>query len=365
MNKNLLIVGSAWLSCCSTALAFQCDLGENDTNANFSEAKFYLYIPSDATITSCWTGAYVSIGAFWTYPDCEEPDLSGSFHSVDFATSTSCTSASAIGPFRGGTAGIGHCGSAAACCPDYDPNTPELIVKDKSWPIPGLCAEPWGYQWPVGVPYGIEAAWASFLYTAGPSQQLWSYGVGTTMYTQWINGEIFLPDLPRPTRLFREVQAVYSGGELLHFPTVTYAGDNWSLGEWVDDGEGEASFSDSGTGASGAQEMATLRLYFDDARMDVDPDGRFNQVDVDALSTIASGDPTNENALSLWNFYPRPNGSNAQVIDSEDVAVMQSIVDAGLSSGFLGDRDGDGTVDCDDLSSVNSHFGHHLGESQY
>lgn len=113
--------------------------------------------------------------------------------------------------------------------------------------------------------------------------------------------------------------------------------------------------TDSWTGSSNGNSTASSAnigistCAFTDAQLDVDNDGRFSINDSIALTTIASStdndDPQN---LSSFDF----DGSN--LIDQGDVDIMNALLDADLDSGLLGDWDGDGDVDCEDINEVDS-----------
>jgi hypothetical protein len=91
--------------------------------------------------------------------------------------------------------------------------------------------------------------------------------------------------------------------------------------------------------------------------MDVNADGRFNELDVSALTAlIGSTDPEH---LEKWDF------NRSTVIDADDVALMQALVDLEWDSGLLGDADTDGDLDCDDLVDVDAHFPAVLTDSSY
>ncbi|MDX9911174.1 MAG: GC-type dockerin domain-anchored protein [Phycisphaerales bacterium] len=85
-------------------------------------------------------------------------------------------------------------------------------------------------------------------------------------------------------------------------------------------------------------------VAFSDQEFDLTGDGRFNELDVAELANeISSTDP---DLLQYFDF----NASGD--IDADDVAILQSIIDAGLSAGILGDEDADGDADCDDLDTL-------------
>lgn len=97
-----------------------------------------------------------------------------------------------------------------------------------------------------------------------------------------------------------------------------------------------------------AAEYRLRSLTYQDANMDVDDSGRFNSLDVDALTSLVGS--TDPNHLSRWDF----DGSDA--IDVSDVAVMDSLVQLDFASGLLGDSNRDGILDCSDLAGINPYF---------
>ncbi|MGE0482271.1 MAG: dockerin type I domain-containing protein [Phycisphaerae bacterium] len=110
-------------------------------------------------------------------------------------------------------------------------------------------------------------------------------------------------------------------------------------------------------GGAGEFTVAVRDWTAEDAALDVDDDGRFNQSDVDALS--AYYDSTEPDDIRRWDF------SADGEIDAADAAVLQTFIDAGLSSGVFGDLDGDNLPDCDMLTEANSAIGYELGDSRY
>jgi hypothetical protein len=111
------------------------------------------------------------------------------------------------------------------------------------------------------------------------------------------------------------------------------------------DGSLTGTLSPTGSG----NEYEARYIEGSDLEFDLNMDGRVNQVDVDDLYVeITSTDP---DLLVAYDFTQ--NG----VIDSDDVDVFQSIIDAGFDAGVLGDIDGDGDADCDDLDEILGYTG--------
>lgn len=94
---------------------------------------------------------------------------------------------------------------------------------------------------------------------------------------------------------------------------------------------------------------------FTDQSYDLNTDGRFNQADVDEFSGNVNSTDTD---LLNWYDYNQ-NG----VVDSDDVAYLQALVDAGLDSGIFGDTNGDGQWTCED--GYTAEFGYVLGDANY
>jgi len=125
----------------------------------------------------------------------------------------------------------------------------------------------------------------------------------------------------------------------------------------------------------GNEQFVSLKPYaisFDDQIMNVtdylgwDDKNRFNENDVAALQWVADNNPTDPFALSKWNFYPNGNEPEDQLIDDQDVAFMQKLVDLELDSGVFGDLNGDGEPDCDNRCYIiNNGFGYNLEDPEY
>ncbi|MBY0111853.1 MAG: hypothetical protein K2Y21_03455 [Phycisphaerales bacterium] len=87
-------------------------------------------------------------------------------------------------------------------------------------------------------------------------------------------------------------------------------------------------------------------------------DGRFTQADVDYLSSVVAATPslaTSPEWLKRANIVPAERTSifpstldPNDIVDAADVAFLQAIINAGFSTPVLGDRNGDGIVNCGD-----------------
>ncbi len=130
-------------------------------------------------------------------------------------------------------------------------------------------------------------------------------------------------------------------------------GDDWSI-DMVQSG-GAGTFT------------LDLRPYtFDDAGLDVtgvlgfDAEGRFNELDVDALlAELGSTDP---DLLERWDV--NDNG----IIDDDpdgDVDFLWTLVEAELDSGVFGDLNGDSLPDCQMRDQIALLFGYTLADEEY
>ena len=90
--------------------------------------------------------------------------------------------------------------------------------------------------------------------------------------------------------------------------------------------------------------VSTSVLTFTDSVLDLNGDGRFNSLDVTGASGLEQflSSPATD-SLEFFDF------DHDLVITAADVAFLQSIVDADLSSGVFGDVSGDGVITCADL----------------
>ena len=188
-----------------------------------------------------------------------------------------------------------------------------------------------------------------------PEDNGWSITGGRWIWT-WYDrsGDGF--DLPFVRNIHLAFEAGSGIGEisgLIQAKTYEEARNlTWNTQDW----EWEYAFNITGTGAA-AFELIHRSLAYTDKRIDVDGDERFNELDPVALQNlIGSTDP---NHVAKWDF------DASEDIGSEDVSLMQFLVDEHWDSGLLGDFDGNGDLDCDDLDGVDSHFGYHLGEANY
>lgn len=114
---------------------------------------------------------------------------------------------------------------------------------------------------------------------------------------------------------------------------------------------------------TGSQKIELVRAAFTDEWYDVNGDGRFNALDPIALEALidpkAVCDPNAPFDDYMWDL------SGDGCIDIRDVEIMEDILALGLGSGIFGDFDRNGTVDCDDLDGVESHFGFTISDPEY
>ena len=111
------------------------------------------------------------------------------------------------------------------------------------------------------------------------------------------------------------------------------------------------------TGGAGVYDLRALRLTYLDGEYDVNGDGRFNELDADALQTLLGA--TDEDMLEKFDF----DGSGD--ISQFDVDVMLLLVDEGLDSGVFGDLDGDSLMDCNVAAVFPSYLGLGLSDPGY
>ncbi len=93
--------------------------------------------------------------------------------------------------------------------------------------------------------------------------------------------------------------------------------------------------------------LSMVTLGFVDAEFDLDLDGRFSQLDVDAATLLLGQAPPTGYPLQ------RVDIDGDGTVTASDVVVLQTLVDAGFASGVAGDVNGDTVFNCaDDLSAI-------------
>jgi hypothetical protein len=118
-------------------------------------------------------------------------------------------------------------------------------------------------------------------------------------------------------------------------------------------------------GGSGEHTLSVVSLRFSDKDLDVNGDGRFNALDVDALTSFF-GKTDCPDVEILGPATPCFDFNHDGVIDETDADYLQFIVDLGLDSGTFGDLDRNGVVDwCDWLNRPTGGAPAALGSSDY
>ncbi len=100
----------------------------------------------------------------------------------------------------------------------------------------------------------------------------------------------------------------------------------------------------------GVHNMVMASMSVEDTEDDVTGDGRFNQADVDFLSSLVGTPDATDPAYARFDIVRDPNSSAYDGIQDIEIAIFQALVDTGLTSGYLGDADGDGLLTCADLA---------------
>lgn len=226
----------------------------------------------------------------------------------------------------------------------YVPNACEIAATCGPW-----CPECPTYQ---AFPAGFGDAWATAVYPwvfdpyeREPRTDAWTATMSVTASADF-------PDEGVDIRLWRAVFLLYDGPSAPAVLYLMHAGEH-TAGEGLtfNSGTGQWTGELATGGGAGAFEHKMRRMTFEDEGMDVDSDGRFNEIDVDALILLDGS--TNELDLFRWDF----NGNS--VIDSTDADFMQELVELDLDSGVFGDLDGDSQRDCGaiDTELYDSHLG--------
>ena len=121
----------------------------------------------------------------------------------------------------------------------------------------------------------------------------------------------------------------------------------------ADNGGGDISGSIQDSGGAGNVALRVSAVAFVDESYDVNADGRFNTLDVAALGFFFGQE------LQQWDF------DSDGVIDAGDQVYLQSLVDAHLDSGILGDANSDGVFNCSDWSAMSPFPSATLGQTAY
>lgn len=220
-------------------------------------------------------------------------------------------------------------------------------------------------RWPIGITGGWAATDYNFSYTPdkGGRSDDW-----TAAFQGAFTDPVYDPNYSE-TKLTRLVAIFDDGSAQPVFDVLMYAGDLVNPGGMIFGqdpvwGTDVWQYEISIGGGAGDYNLSTKTRRFDDEQMDttgyleLDSEGRFNEADVEAMELYLVGS-TDPNDLDYWDFDVDDD------IDSEDVAVLQELIDLGLDSGFFGDLDGDGTPDCDDKLQIGDTFIYDLEDAEY
>lgn len=110
---------------------------------------------------------------------------------------------------------------------------------------------------------------------------------------------------------------------------------------------GESSAIGFGTTPEGEYLVGSKIVHVDEETLDINVDGRVTWEDVIALDAIVGTiDATLPVNVSKWDF------DDSGEIDNADVEAIEEVLESGLASGFLGDTNNDGVVNCDDAQAI-------------
>lgn len=162
----------------------------------------------------------------------------------------------------------------------------------------------------------------------------------------------------RPSGIARTAVRIREDGDFLTGRTLwsTPLGtrhDGYTYNSGLDEFEGDEIiyFSSQQT-----KELEAHLFAFEDSTFDVDANGRFNALDITALTALIS--TTNPDVIRDFDQ------DNDADIDAADVAVLQGYVDADLDSGLFGDFNRDGVVSWRDCGGYGG-FGYTLDDAGY
>lgn len=106
----------------------------------------------------------------------------------------------------------------------------------------------------------------------------------------------------------------------------------------------------------GSYSMLATSVLISDALDDVTGDDRFNQDDIDFLDSIVGTPAASDPLYARFDYLNDPLTSADDGVQGAEVGILQCFVDSGLSSGYVGDADQDGQLDCDDIALAYAHF---------
>lgn len=107
---------------------------------------------------------------------------------------------------------------------------------------------------------------------------------------------------------------------------------------------------------SGTRSISAVHFKIMDAHHDLTGDGRFNQADIDVLQSIIGTPAAMSTEFAKFDFINAASLAEDDGVQQDEVDLLQCFVDAGLSSGLLGDANQNGQLDCGDIALAFSHF---------
>ncbi len=116
---------------------------------------------------------------------------------------------------------------------------------------------------------------------------------------------------------------------------------------------GNVSLSVTGTGET---ELSVFNVDFIDSRFDANNDGRFNAHDIPGLESFLGTSGEDE--------IKRLDVTGDREVTAADIAIITALDSSSFASGYFGDRNGDGHVNCSDFATM-SDFVYTLGDAGY
>lgn len=168
---------------------------------------------------------------------------------------------------------------------------------------------------------------------------------------------LFLPSI-NSSRLVRDGISLRIGGSLTSFGVTASMSGTSATGN-LDEVGGVYSKTVQGSLPTGQSvQIGMSRFSFSDGALDVNGDGRFNQLDSAALFDLICASGCDPNLIERFDF----DGSLS--INQADVDFLESLIAAGMSSGIFGDANQDGIVDCNDRGGL-SLSGYAIGDPEF
>lgn len=106
----------------------------------------------------------------------------------------------------------------------------------------------------------------------------------------------------------------------------------------------------------GVRSIQPVSVRIADAQDDITGDGRFNQLDVDFLAAIIGTPQATHPAYAKFDFVNDGSTSSDDGIQQAEIDLLQCFIEAGLSSGIVGDANRNGALDCNDIDMVYEQF---------